>query len=195
MITTIDLETQKQAMRAQARATRRAIPADFREDSAKAVAHMDLSFLNAAPGILGTYYPVRSEFDCLPLAWRLAEEDWRLALPVIVNGAPLEFHEWTLGAPVATGPFGIPQPADGQAVSPSHVLVPLLAFDRRCYRLGYGGGNYDRTLAALRKNGSVVAIGLAFDSQEVPEIPACPYDEQLDWILTPSGPIRAKESA
>lgn len=193
MTTTIDLETQKQAMRAQARATRRAVPADLREDAANQVARMDLGLLDDEPGVLGVYYPVRSEFDCLPLARRLADEGWQLALPVIVSGAPLEFHKWIMGAPVTTGPFGIPQPADGQAVMPTHLMIPLLAFDRRCYRLGYGGGNYDRTLADLRQKGHVVAIGLAFESQEVPEVPACPYDERLDWILTASGPIGADE--
>jgi 5-formyltetrahydrofolate cyclo-ligase len=92
-----------------------------------------------------------------------------------------------------TGPFGIPQPTSGDIVAPTVLLVPLLAYDRRCYRLGYGGGNYDRTLTALRANGVTIAVGLAFDSQEVDEVPVCPYDEQLDWILTPSGPVAAIE--
>lgn len=195
MTATLELEAQKQAMRAKARANRRAVPADEREDAAMAVARMDLSMLHAEPGVLGVYYPVRSEFDCLPLAIRLAEEGWRLALPVIMGREPLEFHEWELGAPVATGPFGIPQPVNGRVTSPSALMVPLLAFDRRCYRLGYGGGHYDRTLTALRRQAPIVAIGLAFEGQEVPEVPVCPYDERLDWILTPSGPIGAEERA
>lgn len=190
-----EIETLKKSLRAEARAKRRAIPADEQEDAAKAVAHGDLNFLGDEPGILAAYYPVRSEFDCLPLSKRLSVDGWRLALPVIVGCAPLEFHEWRLGAPVVTGPFGIPQPASGEIVAPAVLLVPLLAFDKRCYRLGYGGGHYDRTLASLRQNGGVVAVGLAFDSQEVDEVPVCPYDEQLDWILTPSGAIGAKESA
>jgi 5-formyltetrahydrofolate cyclo-ligase len=188
-----EIETQKQCLRAEARAKRRAIPADAQEEAAKAVAHMDLSFLGSEHGTLAAYYPVRSEFDCLPLARRLSGEGWQLALPVIVGSAPLEFHQWGPGAPVVTGPFGIPQPTSGDIVAPTVLLVPLLAYDRRCYRLGYGGGNYDRTLTALRANGVTIAVGLAFDSQEVDEVPVCPYDEQLDWILTPSGPVAAIE--
>jgi len=192
MMTISEIETRKQAMRAEARSNRRAIPADAQEDAARAVADMNIDFFGG-PGTLATYYPVRSEFDSLVLAKRLADEGWTLALPVVVGAAPLEFHEWQFGAPVKNGPFGIPQPTNGQVTTPTVILVPLLAFDRRCYRLGYGGGHYDRTLASLRQTCGVTAVGLAFDSQEVPEVPVCPYDEQLDWILTPSGPIGAQE--
>lgn len=193
MTLTLELESKKQTMRASARAIRREIPADAREEAAEEVARIGLEFLGAPPGVLAAYFPVRSEFDCLPLIRRLADERWQLALPVTVDAAPLEFRQWTLGAPMKTGPFGISQPADGELLVPSVLLVPLLAFDRRCYRLGYGGGHYDRTLAALRKEGVVVGIGLAFDDQEVEEVPACPHDERLDWILTPSGAICANE--
>jgi 5-formyltetrahydrofolate cyclo-ligase len=194
MISTLQIESQKQAMRAQARAKRRNIRTDIREHSADVVANIDLDLLGAPPGPLAAYFPVRSELDTLPLLRRLVREGWELALPVIVDNEPLEFHEWTFGAPMQTGPFGIPQPVGSALVSPSVLLVPLLAFDKRCYRLGYGGGHYDRTLAALRKERSIVGIGLAFNEQEVEEVPACPYDERLDWILTPSGPVRAKDT-
>ncbi len=193
MTVTLQPETQKQAMRAQARSGRRAIATDAQADAARAVAERGLDFIGAEPGVLAAYYPVRSEFDCLPLARRLTEEGWQLALPVIVGPAPLEFHDWQFGSPVMTGPFGIPQPVGGRIVRPTVVMVPLLACDRRCYRLGYGGGHYDRTLAELRRRGPVVAIGLAFDSQVIDAVPVCSYDERLDWIVTPSGPIGAKE--
>lgn len=195
MISTLQIESQKQAMRSQARAKRHGIPPDMRENSAEVLSQIDLDLFGAPPGPLAAYFPVRSELDSLPLLRRLVAEGWRLALPVIIGDEPLEFHEWTFGAPMQTGSFGIPQPVGSALVSPSVLLVPLLAFDRRCYRLGYGGGHYDRTLAALRKDGSIISIGLAFDEQEVDEVPVCPYDERLDWILTPSGPIRAKETA
>lgn len=193
---TIDLhiETQKQMMRTDARSRRRSIAADAMEDAASRVVAMDLDFIDVSPKVLGAYFPVRSELDCLPLVRRMADEGWRVALPVVKQNAPLEYREWTFGAPMENGPFGIPQPVDGELLSPRAVLVPLLAFDRQCFRLGYGGGHYDRTLEALRSQHDVIAIGLAFDIQEVAEVPVCSYDQQLDWILTPSGAIPAKQA-
>jgi 5-formyltetrahydrofolate cyclo-ligase len=130
----------------------------------------------------------------MPLLRRVAAEGWTLALPVVAGPAPLRFRTWTFGAPLQSGPFGIPEPEDGPLAAPDVLLVPLLAFDRHGYRLGYGGGHYDRTLAELRAQGGVTAIGLAFDAQEVAQVPICPYDERLDWILTPSGAKSAKDS-
>jgi 5-formyltetrahydrofolate cyclo-ligase len=190
----LQIETQKQMMRTDARSRRRSITADAMEEAAARVAAMDLGFLDVSPKILGTYFPVRSEFDCLPLVRRMAEDGWRIALPVVKPNSPLEYHEWKFGARMENGPFGIPQPADGEVLSPTALLVPLLAFDRHCFRLGNGGGHYDRTLDTLRGEHPVIAIGLAFDSQEVAEVPVCSYDQQLDWILTPSGAIPAKQA-
>jgi 5-formyltetrahydrofolate cyclo-ligase len=190
----LQIEADKQAMRANSRAVRQAIPSNERTQAGERVARTGLGFLKRAAGVVAAYYPVRSEFDCMPLLRRVAAEGWVLALPVIAGPAPLQFREWTFGARLDIGPLGIPEPVDGRLVVPDVLLVPLLAFDRRCYRLGYGGGHYDRTLAALRGQGAVTAIGLAFDAQEVAQVPVCPYDEQLDWILTPSGAIGAKDS-
>ena len=120
-------------------------------------------------------YTGRSEVDGYAAVGGSRPKAGRLALPVINGPAPLLFREWTFGAPLETGPFGIPAPAEGVLAAPDVMFVPLLAFDRRGYRLGYGGGHYDRTLAALRRNGGVAAIGLAFDAQEVAEVPVCPY--------------------
>lgn len=193
MSTHLQTEAEKQVMRAKARAARQAVSADERRWAAESVARVGLDFLKRAPGLIAAYYPVRSEFDCMPLLRHVAAEGWILALPVIAGVAPLQFREWTFGAPLEPGPFGIPEPAVGSFAVPDVLLVPLLAFDLRGYRLGYGGGHYDRTLAALRGQG-VTAIGLAFDTQEVAEVPVCPYDERLDWILTPSGAKSAKDS-
>jgi len=118
---------------------------------------------------------------------RLAANGWTLALPVVTGAAPLIFRAWTFGAALIAGERGISQPAAGAILRPALLLVPLLAFDAHGRRLGYGGGHYDRTLEALRRDGTVTAIGLAFDAQEVAQIPAGPHDQRLDWILTPSG--------
>ncbi len=188
----LQIEAEKQVMRAKARAARLAIPADERARAAEMVAQIGLGFLKRSRGMAAAYYPVRSEFDCMPLLRRVAAEGWILALPVIAGPAPLQFREWTFGVALEPGPFGIPEPVHTPHAVPDVLLVPLLAFDPRGYRLGYGGGHYDRTLAALRGAGGVTAVGLAFDAQEVAELPVCPYDEPLDWILTSSGAKSAK---
>ena len=195
MSTQIQIEAEKQAMRAEARAARRAVSAAERGAAAESVARIGLGFLDRVPSVVAGYYPVRSEFDCLPLLKRLATEGWTLTLPVIVGAAPLQFREWAFGAALEPGPFGIPEPSDAPPAVPDILLVPLLAFDRHGYRLGYGGGHYDRTLAGLRAQGEVTAIGLAFDAQEVAQVPLCPYDERLDWIVTPSGAKSAKDNS
>jgi 5-formyltetrahydrofolate cyclo-ligase len=195
MLSQLQIEGEKRAMRVTARAMRQAVSADNRAWAAEQVAQAGLGFLERAAGAIAAYYPVRSEFNCMPLARRLAAEGWALALPVIDGDAPMRFRQWHLDAPLRPGPFGIPEPVDGAPLVPDVLLVPLLAFDRRCYRLGYGGGHYDRTLAALRRSqDGATAIGLAFDAQEVAQVPVCHYDERLDWILTPSGAIGAKDS-
>lgn len=184
------IEAEKQSMREEARARRRAISPDARREAALAVAERGLGFAGLSPGAVGIYYPVRSEFDSLPLLRRAASEGWMIALPVVTGEGPLGFRAWREGAALKEGAFGIPEPAAGEILRPWVLVVPLLAFDRRCRRLGYGGGHYDRTLAALRSDGPLCAIGLAFDEQQVEEVPAGPQDEVLDWVLTPSGPIR-----
>jgi 5-formyltetrahydrofolate cyclo-ligase len=190
----IEIEAEKHAIRSSARAVRNAVTAEQRARDAETIARHGLAFLPRTPGIVAAYHPVRGELDCMPLLRRLVGDGWTLALPVIVGAAPLAFREWHFGASLDPGLFGIPAPLAGRPAVPEVLLVPLLAFDRRGYRLGYGGGHYDRTLAALRGEGGAVAIGLAFDAQEVARVPVCPYDEPLDWILTPSGALSAKDS-
>ena len=96
---------------------------------------------------------------------------------------------------LTTSRFGISEPGpERPEVRPDHALVPLLAFDDDGYRLGYGGGFYDRTLAAVRAAKPVVVIGLAYDEQLVDAVPHLDYDQRLDWVLTPSGPLRCPGS-
>ncbi len=104
----LQIEAEKKAMRAEARAVRLAISADERVRAAEDVAQIGLDFVRPAPGIVAAYYPVRSEFDCMPLLRRVAAEGWMLALPVMAGPAPLQFREWTFGVPLEPSPFGIP---------------------------------------------------------------------------------------
>ena len=88
---------------------------------------------------------------------------------------------------MTVGPFGARVPTDGVVMVPQVLIVPLLAFDARGYRLGYGGGFYDRTLAALRAEGPVLALGFAYGAQEIPEVPVDQYDQRLDGVVTEDG--------
>jgi 5-formyltetrahydrofolate cyclo-ligase len=140
------------------------------------------------------FYPYQAEINVLPLLARLVSEGWRTALPIVMaKGAALTFRAWAPGEPTGRGIWDIHIPLETAAeLQPDVLLVPMLAFDRRGYRLGYGGGFYDRTLAELRKLKPVVAIGVAYAMQEMDEVPTAAYDEPLDWILTERGVIEPK---
>ena len=156
-----------------------------------------LDFLEPRPkgAVVSGFAPLADEFRAWPLLRRLAAEGYRLALPVMQGkGKPLVFRAWTPGDAMDSGVWGIAKPkADKAALEPDILIVPLLAFDPRGWRLGYGGGFYDRTLKGLRARKVVVAVGLAHDEQEVDAVPHLDYDQRLDWVLTPSGPIRCTD--
>jgi 5-formyltetrahydrofolate cyclo-ligase len=136
---------------------------------------------------LASYMPMRTEID--PLA-AMAAHDGPVGVPVIIGkGQPLRFREWTPGCAMVAGEFGALIPAEGAWIDPDLLIVPMLAFDRRGYRLGYGGGFYDRTLEGLRARRPRLAIGFAFAAQEVAEVPTEPTDQRLDAILTEGGPV------
>lgn len=131
---------------------------------------------------LAGYMPMRTEIDCLPA---MAAHQGLVGVPVIRGPAmPLVFHRWHPDARMVPGDFGALIPECGEAVDPDVLIVPLLAFDRRGFRLGYGGGFYDRTLEGLRVRKPVLAIGFAFEAQEMDEVPIEPTDQPLDLIVT-----------
>jgi 5-formyltetrahydrofolate cyclo-ligase len=132
--------------------------------------------------------PMRTEIDPLPA---MAAHLGPVGVPVIMAAAtPLRFREWSPGCAMMEGAFKALIPVDGAWVTPQVLIVPLLAFDARGYRLGYGGGFYDRTLQGLRAAGPVVAIGFAFSAQEVAEVPIDDTDQRLDMIITENGARR-----
>ncbi len=185
----------KRHMRADAKARRLALPSDLREAGAMKIAATGLEFADLkAPRKVSAFLPIGEELNPSPLMNRLRRDGHELALPVMVGkGLPLIFRSWAPGDPLVTVVWGIREPAaTATEVTPDIVLLPLLAFDRSGQRLGYGGGFYDRTLHALRRAGPVMAIGLAFVEQEVDAVPHLDYDEPLDWVLTPEGPIRCR---
>lgn len=136
--------------------------------------------------IASGFLPYKDEISIVPLMAKLVSAGWTTALPVVIaKGVPLVFRGWAPGEPTMPGIWDIPIPPEGaEEVYPDLLLVPMLAFDRRGYRLGYGGGFYDRTLEMLRKMKPVTAIGVAYAAQEMPEVPHASYDQPLDWIMT-----------
>ncbi len=134
---------------------------------------------------LAGYLPMRTEIDPLPVmkAWTGV-----VGVPLIEGrGLPLTFSVWEHGGPLVPGPFGTARPEVPRPMIPRVLIVPLLGFDRKGTRLGYGGGYYDRTLALLRAAGPVTAVGFAYAAQEFPALPAEPTDAPLDAIVTEEG--------
>lgn len=137
--------------------------------------------------VLAGYMPMRTEIDPLPA---MAAHRGPVAVPVILApGQSLRFRAWHPGAEMIPGAFGAAIPATGDWLEPEVLIVPLLAFDARGFRLGYGGGFYDRTLCALRREKRVEAVGYAFAVQELPSLPDEPHDERLDAVVTDAGVI------
>lgn len=134
---------------------------------------------------LSGYMAMRTEVD--PMA-AMAAHQGPVGVPVIVaKGEPLRFREWSPGCALVEGAFKAMIPAEGAWIEPEVLIVPLVGFDARGYRLGYGGGFYDRTLAMLRAKRPTVAVGFAFAAQELPEVPIDAYDQKLDAIVTERG--------
>jgi 5-formyltetrahydrofolate cyclo-ligase len=136
--------------------------------------------------VVSVYWPIRSELNTRPLIDALADKGYRVVLPVMRKVRhPLIFRDFAPGDDLAKGPFGLSEPAaDKTARDPDILFSPLAAFDRKGYRLGYGGGIYDATLAALRSKKRVTAIGVAYACQETDRVPTEPHDQRLDFLLT-----------
>lgn len=188
-----DTKSEKKELRATMKQVRAAAVARHGTAAADRIALEGLGFAGLAPPAwVSGFLPIGEELDPAPLMHRLAGEGYGLCLPVMeAKGKPLVFRAWQPGDPLEEVMWGIREPLpSARIVEPDILLSPLLAFDRDGYRLGYGGGFYDRTLAGLRSRKPVVAIGLGFNEQLVDAVPHADYDERVDWVLTPSGPLR-----
>lgn len=145
------------------------------------------------PGaIVSAFWPLPDEFDTKPLMRALHDAGHPIGLPVVQKrGLPLKFRLWTPETKLARGNFNVEIPGDDCAECvPEVLIVPLLAFDRQGYRLGYGGGFYDRTIALLRGVGTPIACGWAYAGQEIDAVPHDATDARLDWVVTETEAIR-----
>ncbi|HVC62672.1 MAG TPA: 5-formyltetrahydrofolate cyclo-ligase [Acetobacteraceae bacterium] len=183
-----DLADAKQAMRRLALAAREAW------DPVAAGLALTRHVLRERPpppgAVVSGFWPIGREIDIRPLLLALHERGHPVVLPVTPKrGNPLGFRLWRPGDVLEAERFGTFRPV-GEAAVPDFLLVPLLAFDRRGHRLGYGAGFYDRTLAGLPGR---YALGVAYAAQEVAEVPAGPTDMRLDAVATDNGVIACKE--
>lgn len=185
----LSLDEQKAAARAQALSRRMGL--DATEAGLALTAHFLHDVTLPSRCCVSGFWPLAQEIDIRPLLAALHDRGHLIALPVTgKRGQALTFRQWTPGAALVKERFGTMRP-DGPQVTPDAILVPLLAFDATCHRLGYGGGFYDRTLAAMPGKPK---IGCAFAEQQVDAVPVGPYDIRLDAVVTDRGVLRYEGS-
>ncbi len=190
-----DLTEAKSALRKEVFARRRdAHAADLAAGGAlsrAAADHFLAARLHTGAEIVSGFRPIHTEIDVTPLMEALHAAGHRLCVPVIQgSGLPLRFREWAPGAEMIEGPFGALVPAAGAWLEPQLLIAPLVAFDAAGWRLGYGGGFYDRTLLGLRAQRRTLAVGFAYAAQQVAAVPRGETDQPLDASVTEQGLIR-----
>ena len=164
-------------------------------DDGGAVTRIEALFRDMEPAgtkVISGFLPIGSEIDLRPMLASLGNDGHTIVLPCVVgNDMPLKFREWKLGDPLVKENFGTVAPADtAPEHAPDIILAPMLAFDRSGYRLGYGGGFYDRSLEMLRRTKQVLAVGVAYAAQEIDDVPHDNLDQPLDMIITDKEIIR-----
>jgi 5-formyltetrahydrofolate cyclo-ligase len=176
----------KAELRKEYRARRAALPVTEQSAAAQAIATRGLPVAIKAGMVVSGYSPIKSEISPLPLLRQAADAGAQLALPVVQGrGTPLIMRAWSFGEALGSGVWGIREPKpEAPEVFPDVLIVPILAFDRAGYRLGYGAGYYDMTIMRLRSMKPITAIGIAFAAQEIAELPKTPRDARLDLVLT-----------
>lgn len=137
------------------------------------------------------YFSIRNEIDVLPLANFLFSKGYKISFPIIINkNEKLEFRLWDFKSKLKIGFYKIKTPENHLLGEPNIVIVPLVAFDLKKYRIGYGGGYYDKTLSLLKRKKNFFSVGVAFEEQKTDVIPADKFDERLDYIITPERLIK-----
>lgn len=181
----------RQAERRRLIAARLAMPAAVRRECARLIcAALDRLLPELGGSVVAAYWPIRGEPDLRAWIGSIRSRGARCALPVVVaRGEPLAFREWRADARLVPGVWNIPEPADGETLVPQVVIAPVVGYDRHGYRLGYGGGYFDRTLAGLRarRPGRPVAIGVSFELARLESIDPQWFDIPMDYVVTERG--------
>jgi len=185
----------KEQLRQEALARRDGLDKPFREEAARAITAQALELsdlVDVTP--VGGYWPIRSEVDPRPLMEALLERGQDVALSQILH-PHLSWRLWQPGDVLVKGGFGVREPGpDAPEVFPKCLIVPLVAFDRRGGRIGYGKGHFDRAIAALEAQHPTLTIGLAYAVQEIEQVPVEEHDRLLDVIITETELIRTKSA-
>lgn len=179
----------KARLRTERLALRDALSVEDRQQKSLSIAQHGIEALDASGNVISGFMPIRSEADLRPLMEALREAGARICLPVMLDRETIVFREFVKGEALVKTGFGTTGPGEGAAIlDPDILLVPLSAFDAGGQRIGYGAGHYDRAIARLHAKGlNPVLVGIAFDCQEVPSVPAQAHDVALDAVLTESG--------
>lgn len=179
-----ELKLWRKAERERLIAARLDLSADMRaEHAARIVEKLDAAIGDFAGKTVAIYWPFRGEPDLRSWAQQVIARGGKIALPVVVEKrAPLVFRSWTPGDPLEKGVWNIPIPSGDVQVAPDIVVSPVVGFDAQNYRLGYGGGFYDRTLASLPRKPDVYGVG--YELQRIATIRPQPYDVPMDVVLT-----------
>ena len=133
---------------------------------------------------IGGYYPVNFEIDDLDILREFEKRKFTISLPKIKKNFDMDFYKWSFDEPLKINKYGIPESESNILIYPDVLLVPLVAFDKKLNRLGYGGGFYDRLIKKLSKKKNILKIGLALSTQEIDKVPINQYDQKLDYIVT-----------
>jgi 5-formyltetrahydrofolate cyclo-ligase len=184
----------RRTRRAELLAARMSMPLDAHaRDSAGIMAHLEAGFGSLGAEVVGLYWPFRREINPLPFAERVVGSGGEIALPVVVaKGQPLQFRLWSQGDRMERGAYDIPYPAAGKPVDPEVLVVALVGFDGAGYRLGYGGGYYDRTLSVARPR--PLTVGIGFETQKLDTIHPLAHDIPMDFIVTEAGIFQRRPS-
>lgn len=183
---TRSIDDHKQLLRDHLREIRAEAAARDPDSAEKLAERFPTRLLDRFGPIVAAYVAIGDELDPEPLVQRLRSLDAKIVLPRIESTGEMTFRLYQEGDILVRGPFGLQQPtSDATEARPGLVLAPLLGFDARGARLGYGKGHYDKTMAHLRADGPCFFAGLAFSAQQVDAIPTQPHDIPLDWVETP----------
>ena len=155
---------------------------DFKIDLVKFISFLKINKLNFKS--IGGYYPSNYEIDDLNILDLLEKKNFKVSLPIIKKDNQMNFYSWSRNDPLKINKFGIPEPVSSKIFYPDILFVPLVAYDSRLNRLGYGGGYYDRYIEKIEKIKKVTKIGLGFSFQKISSIPFNQYDKKLDFIVT-----------
>ena len=134
--------------------------------------------------VIGGYFPVNYEVNDLNILKEFDKKKYQISLPVIKKKFEMDFYKWSFNEPLKINMYGIPEPEKIKLVYPDVILVPLVAFDKKLNRLGYGGGYYDRLIKKLSEKKNILKIGLALSTQKINSVPTNEYDKKLDYIVT-----------